>query len=381
VFDAVLVGNGDARLSSAADCVANCLSALADAVAAKTRRVRHVVGDSSLFPDQRWSPGMSWNNIPTRSGTATAALSLDDNELPMHVTPAAPGRPPRVELAPYYKVDNRAVTMAGGVTRLAVDRLPGTDLIRLSGTIAAGAKPELIRLAIDDPAHYAAWRFRTLLEARGVRVSGGVSARHRLAGPADDPKLRGGAPPPRPPAQPVLARLTPPPLIEDLALTNKVSQNLHAELLLRRVGLTSGTGSIADGLAEIQAMLDRAGVKRVLYDFADGSGMSTYNRLAPRGAVTFLRWAAARPWAAAWRASLPVAGVDGTLANRFRGTPLEGRLFAKTGTLNATNALSGYMIAKSGRTLVFSIFANDVPESGSAARFMDAALQLVAEAN
>jgi D-alanyl-D-alanine carboxypeptidase/D-alanyl-D-alanine-endopeptidase (penicillin-binding protein 4) len=179
----------------------------------------------------------------------------------------------------------------------------------------------------------------------------------------------------------VLARLTPPPLIEDLALTNKVSQNLHAELLLRRVGLTSGTGSIADGLAEIQAMLDRAGVKRVHYDFADGSGMSTYNRLAPRGAVTFLRWAAARPWAAAWRASLPVAGVDGTLANRFRGTPLEGRLFAKTGTLNATNALSGYMIAKSGRTLVFSIFANDVPESGSAARFMDAALQLVADAN
>jgi D-alanyl-D-alanine carboxypeptidase/D-alanyl-D-alanine-endopeptidase (penicillin-binding protein 4) len=109
--------------------------------------------------------------------------------------------------------------------------------------------------------------------------------------------------------------------------------------------------------------------------------MSTYNRVAPRGMVTFLRWIAAQPWGAAYRETLPVAGVDGTLRSRFDGTPLERRLFAKTGSLNATNALSGYMIAKSGRTLVFSIYANDVPEGVGATRTMDAALQLIAEAN
>ena len=379
--DVVLEGNGDARLSSAPDCVTDCLAALADAVAAKTRNVRHVVGDASLFPDQRWSPGMSWNNIPTRSGTAISALSLDDNELAMVVTPGAPGKAPAIEGPAYYQVENRAVTVAAGATNLDAERLPGSTAVRLTGTIVAGPKTELVRLGIDDPAHYAAWRLKQLLEARGVRVTGEVSSRYRRLTPADDPKARNGAPPPRPPRQEVLAKLTPPPLIEDLGHTNKVSQNLHAELLLRRVGLQQGSGSIADGVAAVRAMLERAGVPRTSYDFSDGSGMSTYNRVAPRGMVTFLRWIAAQPWGAAYRETLPVAGVDGTLRSRFGGTPLERRLFAKTGSLNATNALSGYMIAKSGRTLVFSVYANDVPEGVGATRTMDAALQLIAEAN
>ncbi len=380
--DVVLEGRGDARLSSRADCVQNCLAALADAVAARVRVVRDVIGDDSLFPDQRWSPGMSWNNIPTRSGTATSALSLDDNELPMRVLPSAPGRAPRLELLPYYEVDNRAVTVAsGGTTALAFDRMPGERLIRLTGTIAAGAEPELLRLGIDDPAHYAAWRLKSLLEARGVRVTGQIAARHRPARPSDDPAVRNGAPPARPPRPEALARLTPPPLAQDIEAINKISQNLHAELLLRRIGREQGTGSLADGLAAVRAMLERAGVPRTAYAFSDGSGMSTYNRVAPRGMIAFLRWVSAQPWGAAWRASLPVGGVDGTLARRFKGTALENRLFAKTGTLNATSALSGYMTARSGRTLIFSAYANDIPEGVRATDAMDAALAMIAEAN
>jgi D-alanyl-D-alanine carboxypeptidase/D-alanyl-D-alanine-endopeptidase (penicillin-binding protein 4) len=324
---------------------------------------------------------MSWNNLPSRSGTATSALSLDDNELHLNVVPTAPGRPPRLELLPYYEIDNRAVTVAGGATALAFDRMPGSRLLRLTGTIAAGAQPELLRLGIDDPAHYAAWRFRSLLEARGVRVTGEVGVRHRPLRPADDPAVRGGAPPARPRRAEALARLTPPPLAEDIALTNKVSQNLHAELLLRRVGRNEGTGSIADGLAAVRAMLERAGVPRSSYDFSDGSGMSTYNRVAPRGMIVFLRWAASQPWGATWRSGLPVAGVDGTLARRFKGSSLERRLFAKTGTLNASAALSGFMTAKSGRTLLFSAYANDIPAGADATGAMDAALALIAEAN
>jgi D-alanyl-D-alanine carboxypeptidase/D-alanyl-D-alanine-endopeptidase (penicillin-binding protein 4) len=380
--DVVLEGRGDARLSSRADCVQDCLAALAEAVAARTRVVRDVIGDDSLFPDQRWSPGMSWNNIATRSGTAASALSLDDNELHMRVFPAAPGRPPRPDLPAYYDVDNRAVTVAaGGTTALEFDRLPGTRLLRLTGTIASGSEAELVRLGIDDPAHYAAWRFKALLQERGVRVTGEAGVRHRALRPADDPAVRNGAPPARPPRSEPLASLTPPPLAADIELTNKVSQNLHAELLLRRVGLRDGTGSIADGLAAVRAMLERAGVKRDAYDFSDGSGMSTYNRVAPRGMVVFLRWAAGQPWGAAWRTSLPVGGIDGTLARRFRGTALEKRIFAKTGTLNASSALSGYMTAKSGRTLLFSVYANDIPEGARATDAMDAALVMIAEAN
>ena len=379
--DVVLEGRGDARLSSRPDCAGNCLAALADAVAAATRSVRDVIGDDSLFPDQRWSPGMSWNNIPTRSGTGISALSLDDNELALSVAPASPGQPPRLDLLPYYSVDNRAVTVAGGATALDFDRMPGSRRLRLGGTIAAGAEPQRLRLGIDDPADYAAWRFKALLEARGVRVAGEALARHRPLRPADDPAVRKGAPPARPPRAEALARLVAPPLAEDLAVINKISQNVHAELLLRRIGRREGSGSIADGLAVVRSMLERAGVKRSGYDFSDGSGMSSYNRVAPRAMIVFLRWAAAQPWGAAWRATLPVGGVDGTLDGRFRGTALERRIFAKTGTLNATSALSGYMVAKSGRTLLFSAFANDIPEGASATQAMDAALAMIAEAN
>jgi D-alanyl-D-alanine carboxypeptidase/D-alanyl-D-alanine-endopeptidase (penicillin-binding protein 4) len=379
--DVILQGNGDARLSSAANCITNCLAALADAVAAKTRVVRHVIGDDTLFPDERWSPGMSWNNIQTRSGTAISALTLDDNELPLRVIATVPGQAPRLEYLPYFEIDNQARTVAEGKTELAFHRLPGSKAIRLTGTIAAGAEPELLRLGIDDPAHYAAWRLKSLLEARGVRVTGTVDVRHRPLTDADDPGKRRGPPPAEPPQPEPLARLTPPPLIEDMRVINKVSQNVHAELLLRRVGRHAGTGSIADGVAAIHAMLQRAGVPRLAYDFSDGSGMSTYNRATPRGMIVMLRWIAAQPWGQAWRATLPVGGIDGTLSKRFRGTSLQGRIFAKTGSINATNALSGYMLTASGRTLIFSAYANDVPEDVTATKVMDEALALIASEN
>ena len=379
--DVILEGNGDARLSSTPDCIANCLAALADAVAARTRVVKNIIGDDSLFPDERWSPGMSWNNIQSRYGTGISALTLDDNELPVRVIATEPGQPPRLEVLPYYEIDNRAQTVAEGKTDLEFYRMPNSRSMRLTGTIAAGAKPELLRLGIDDPAHYAAWRLKSLLEARRVRVKGTVAVRHRPLTKADDPEERKGAPARRPVEAAPLAQLTPPPLIEDMRVINKDSQNVHAELLLRRVGLQAGTGSIADGVAAVRTMLERAGVPRPAYDFSDGSGMSTYNRVAPRGMVVLLRWIAAQPWSAAWRATLPIGGVDGTLAKRFKGTALEGRLFAKTGTINATNALSGYMTAASGRTLIFSAYANDVPEEVVATKVMDEALALIASEN
>lgn len=377
--DVVLEGRGDARLSSAAACIVDCLATLADAVTAQARTVHDVVGDDSWFPDERWSPGMSWNNIPTRSGTGISALTLDDNELPLTVTPGAAGQAPVVATPGYYGVSNGARTVASAGAGIAFDRAPNGDLVRLTGTIAAGAAPEKLRLGIDDPAHYAAWTLRNMLAARGVKVTGAVTVRHRALLPSDDPAVRKGAPPARPPAPALLARLTPPPLADDLTIINKVSQNLHAELMLRRIGRVSGSGSIADGQAAVRAMLAAAGVPRTAFDFSDGSGMSTYNRVSPRGAVTLLRWIAAQPWGARWRATLPVGGDIGL--RRFAGTPLDHRIFAKTGTLNATSALSGYLVARSGRTLTFSFLANDIPEDGSVATTMDAALELVAAEN
>jgi serine-type D-Ala-D-Ala carboxypeptidase/endopeptidase (penicillin-binding protein 4) len=373
--DVILTGYGDARLSSAPGCIVDCLSTLADAVAAKTKTVGNIIGDATWFPDQRWSAGMSWNNVSERSGTGVAALSLDSNELPLRIMPGAVGQPPVVEAGDYLAVENRAITVASGPTTLDVTRLPFERTVRLVGTIALGTPPEKIALGIDDPAHYAAWNFARMLKARGVSVRGALSSRYRAALPPETPL------PPLPPTPEPLARVVPPPLDADLRAINKVSQNLHAELLLRRVGRGRGNGSVGDGLMAIEAMLTGAGIARAAYDFADGSGMSSYNRIAPRGTVAFLRWVAAQPWGAAFRATLPVGGVDGTIARRFVGTPLKGRIFAKTGGLNATNALSGFMLARSGRELVFSMIANDVPQGQRVIPTMDAVLEMIAAAN
>ncbi|MFL6857034.1 MAG: D-alanyl-D-alanine carboxypeptidase/D-alanyl-D-alanine-endopeptidase [Allosphingosinicella sp.] len=367
--DVVLEGHGDGRLSSAPDCRTDCLAALADAVAASTRRVGDVIGDDRWFADERWSPGMSWNNIATRSGTAVSALTLDENVVTVTVAPGAASRPVQLSSPGYFAIGNEAVTLASGASSLGFDRLPGSRTVRLTGALVAGAAPVALRLGIDDAADYAAWRLKALLEARGVKVTGRIGVRHRPAGM-----------PPSPPAPP-LARLTPPALAEDIVATEKNSDNLHAELLLRRVARRAGSGTVADGGAAVRALLTQAGVKRGQYDFFDGSGMSSYNRLSPRGAVAFLRWASAQPWGAALRASLPVAGVDGTLAGRFKGSPLEGRLNAKTGTLNAATALVGYLNAASGRPLVFAAFAGDMPEGAEATKAIDAALLAVAAAN
>lgn len=378
--DVILAGHGDARLSSARECVVDCLIKLARAIAGRTRSVRDIIGDDSAFPDERWPAGMSWNNMAGRYGTAISALTIDDNVVALTVRPTSAGRPAEVEGDGYYRIDSRAMTR-GTIASLSASRTPGDDLLRIGGTVPVDAGQQTLSVAVDDPAHYAAWRLASMLRSLGVRVSGQVRTRHRPISPADDPATRGSAPAPRPPETPVVARLAPPPLAEDLRVTSKVSQNLHADLLLRRLGAIRGSGSVADGQLTLAGVLDKAGVPRWAYDFADGSGMSSYNRITPRAVVRFIRWTQTQPWGTAWRATLPVGGLDGTLARRFRGTALDGRLFAKTGTLNGANALSGFLVAASGRTLTFSVLANDMPGAGSATRAMDTALLAVAAAN
>jgi D-alanyl-D-alanine carboxypeptidase/D-alanyl-D-alanine-endopeptidase (penicillin-binding protein 4) len=288
---------------------------------------------------------------------------IDGNEMALRVSPGAPGKPPVVQAGDYLEVVNEAVTVAEGRIALEVSRLPGSRQLRLSGTIAAAASEELLRLGVDDPAGFAAWRLARMLEQRGVRVGGSATGHY---GPGNAQNAT------------ELARTTPPPLGEDIVTINKVSQNVHADLLLRRLGAARGKPSVAGGLEAVRTMLDRAGVPERAATLADGSGMSPYNRVSPRGVVTMLRWAAGRPWGASLRASLPIGGVDGTLARRFREGGLKGRIFAKTGALTAANALSGYLLTRSGETLVFSLIANDVPEDVRATAIIDQALELIA---
>lgn len=378
--DVVLTGRGAVFLSTSTDCATNCLAAAADAVAAQTHRVNDIIADDTWLPDQRWSPGMSWNNIGTDDGTATSALVVDDNQVPVIVAPGSAGAPALISITPYLTAINEVVTVATGKTSVAFEPAINGRTVRVFGTILAGSPPLQEKLGIDDPAEYAAWQLGTLLTARKVRIFGQIKVRHRPVASRSDVAAR---PDLQVPAQGygTILDYGDSGLVADVLIVNKRSQNLHAELLLRRIGRIMGTGSLADGLALEIALFSTAGITRAGFDFSDGSGMSTYNRVSPRATVALLRWGKSQPWGQTWIDSLPVAGIDGTMRRRFVGTPLVGKLRAKSGTLNATSALSGFMRAASGRELTFSIYANDVPDGASAVPAIDQALVLIAARN
>jgi len=141
---------------------------------------------------------------------------------------------------------------------------------------------------------------------------------------------------------------------------NKVSQNLHAEILLRLLGREKGTaGTVEGGLEVVRGFLNNAGIPTDQYIFYDGSGLSRQNLVTPNAVVQLLRYAVSQPWGASFRDTLPVAGVDGSLANRFVNIDAQGRVLGKTGSLGGVKTLSGYATTDHGEQVAFSILTNN----------------------
>jgi serine-type D-Ala-D-Ala carboxypeptidase/endopeptidase (penicillin-binding protein 4) len=175
-----------------------------------------------------------------------------------------------------------------------------------------------------------------------------------------------------------LAALESAPLYQIVQVVNKVSQNLHAEMLLREVALaTRGVGTLAAGLDERKQFLGEAGVDNTLFDVADGSGLARQDLTTPNATVQLLRYMWQRPERDSWLASLPVGGVDGSLRRRFKTVAGADRIHAKTGSLSHVRALSGYLQDESGRWVIFSLMINgEVNDKGDAEKFLEQACAL-----
>lgn len=407
--DVTLVGAGDASMSGREypyngtterpNPPLSALEGLADELQRRgVRRVEgNIVGDDTAFPWEPYGSGWGWDDLQWSFGAPVSALTVNDNVVYLAIMPGArPGDPATVAWNPdvagsYYSVENSARTStAGSQPSLGVDRAPGSKQVRIFGTLPAGEPPKHLALAIQDPAEFAALAFRQMLEARGIAVTGEAVAHHRESAdtaiyeqsvlrPLVLPDSRDTAEsiqiaPPLPAGAVVLASRTSVPMLEDLTVTNKVSQNLHAEILLRLLGQRFGTdGSIVEGARVVRAFMRRAGVQPQDFFFYDGSGLSPEDRVTPRAMTTLLRYAASQPWSEEFRGTLPIGGVDGSLSDRFTRAPLRDHVFAKTGTLDEVNALSGYVTERNGRTLVFSILCNGhLPEAKGIPRTIDA---------
>ncbi len=225
-------------------------------------------------------------------------------------------------------------------------REPAADTIFISGTIPAGSQPRKLVLAIQEPAQHAANLLAKLLADRGVRFHGKIRSLHDPDSAAAD--------------RTVLAEHLSLPLGDTVKLVNKISQNLHTEVLLRVAARQQGTWTVPEDLPKFpEAFYAKAGIPPGDVIQSDGSGLSRHDMVTPRALVALLQYAQSRPWFSAYFESLPIAGVDGTLNEHLKSAGIAGRIHAKTGSVTHVRALSGYADTPAGRRLIFSFLTNN----------------------
>src|SRR5208283_162125 len=411
--DLLLVGHGDPNLSGRElpydlktqrnDDPIQALEALADALVQKGVKFidGDIVADDSYFAFERYGEGWSQDDLVWADGAPVSALTINDNVVFVNILPAdRPGEKAFVSVKPfaeYYRLDNRIITTPAGTGRkFFVNREPGSTVLTLWGNMPLDDTGANEALAIEDPAEFAAGLFRQLLEKRGIVIYGHQRTRHtELAtlstfsvtaiapsrgGRVNDrvtDKDNDGQPRPLKTDQPItLASYESKALLQDIRVINKVSQNLHAEILLRLLGRERGNaGTVEGGLEVLRGFLTKAGVSSDEYVFYDGSGLSRQNLVTPHAIVQLLRYCSTQLWGADYKATFPVAGVDGSLTERFTSPRLRNRIMAKTGALGGVKALSGYATTDAGQVVAFSILSNNF--NLPAKRVTDAIDQLV----
>ena len=382
IGDVTLVGRGDPDLSNRKfpyagkverdGPVEKILAEMADEAGARGLKEIEgdIVADDSYYPYDPYPAGWSIGDIFFTFGSPISAIALNDNCIAVSIVPGAKvgdAASILVEPAAASETFARSITTSDALAKpeIGVVRQPGPEFLLLHGSIPVAHAPIKLELAMPDPTETAGLALKQIFESRGIRVSGTVRVHHAPAPEIypDAPVVLGPLPAAADPNRTVLAEHLSLPLIESVRLTNKVSQNLHAELLLRAVAYEKkGFGVTDAGLWIEQDFLKSIGVADGDVVLSDGSGLARDDLVTPRAIVQLLRFDEQQPWGSDYISTFPVAGVDGTLDSRMLGTAAAGRIFAKTGGLDHVRALSGFATTTGGEHLVFSMIGNNNPQ-------------------
>lgn len=315
-----------------------------------------IIGDVSMMDTLYWGAGWMWDDEPYAEHAFITPLTVNANAVTILISPGDKiGRPARVIIdppSPFLQIVNTSVTTTDTLFPiLDVTRRSRENTIAVSGRVGPGTAERKFFLSVWRPELYFLSMLKDKLAESGVVVKGNV----RLGTYAGDRWL---------------AEISHP-LDSIVSQINKLSDNLAAELLLKTVGsVRMGIpGSATSGLAVVKEYLTGIGLDTSQMILKDGSGVSWYNGVTPDQLLDLLTCEYAdRSTFPRFYASLPIAGVDGTLKSRMIGTRAEGNVHAKTGTLTGVSSLSGYVTTADGVMLAFSIMCNHYPGQIAALR-------------
>ncbi|MFN2576194.1 MAG: D-alanyl-D-alanine carboxypeptidase/D-alanyl-D-alanine-endopeptidase [Pyrinomonadaceae bacterium] len=376
--DLTLYGRGAPDLISKSKGDAPSLAKLADRLyQAGVREIRGgIIGDNSYFRGDLFGAGWQWNDLQWYFGAEPSALSIDENSVEVTIAPGKPGSNATVVVnpagSPIHLANSTTTAARDAKASIGIAReLSGNDL-RVWGDFPIDGHAFSAFLSVHDPALWAATLFKQALSARGIKVNGEVHTRDFRVNNTDkfDPQKAIE-----------LAFEDSETLGRIVHQTNKESNNLFAELILRTIGKERGAPEADDqrknrvrgddeaGTVLVRTWLESKGIDTRPLAIRDGSGLSRLDLVTPESTARLLAAIANTGSANVFHDSLPIAGRDGTLSSRLN--KVTGRIFAKTGTLTYTHSLSGYATTPNNGTLVFSIMCNDSTLDRAALRAID----------
>ena len=324
--------------------------------------VRHVdflQGDESAFPGDSVNPNWEWEDVQAGYGAPVNALILDGNEIGLSLVPQEVGQPLQVVWdEPFqgsgWQIENYSTTVPADEPEfVTVGRELSRPVLRVEGQLIAGATSETASIAVPNPGEAFLTALQSALALQNIPV-----------------QQMGMVQTPLPSDWVELAKVESPPVAELLIPTNQNSNNLYAEALLKQLGRQSETATDVTeaSIAIALQILNSLGINTESIVMVDGSGLARKNLVTPEAMVDTLQAMARSPFAQTYRDSLAVAGVRGTLRNRLRDTPAEGRLWGKSGAISRNFTLAGYLEPENHPPIAFSIFINNIDQRGRVAR-------------
>jgi serine-type D-Ala-D-Ala carboxypeptidase/endopeptidase (penicillin-binding protein 4) len=322
-------------------------------------QINRLLLDQSTFSGSPTNPNWEWEDVQAGYGAPVTSLMLNQNAIALTLIPQALGQPLRVAWddaaeAANWRIDNRSRTVAGSEPEfvdvgrwlhLAEGESRSQPVLTVSGQLRVGGEPEPVSVAVTDPDSAILRRMRQVFAQQGVMVQQTAVVQRPIPIGATE-----------------VAGVNSPPLAVLMNEANQESTNLYAEALLRILGtappVDASLTTLEQGLKTLEMTLMTLGVDFEQYELVDGSGLARQNLASPTALVQLLRGMARTPLSHTFRLSLAQAGVSGTLSDRFRDTPLERRIWGKTGAMTGVAALSGYVTPPNYEPLAVSLLVN-----------------------